>query len=95
MQISAVEPEAMIQPLKDKKSFASSYKPSVLANAVRLIVAQAVDASSEAGVVAGMLEQAGAQGKSVQLQIGKSVLHRALTNFPASDTQLESRHSLS
>jgi transposase len=63
MQISPGEPEAMIQPLKDKKSFAPSYKPSVLANAVRVIVAQAVDASSEAGVVAGMLEQAGAQGK--------------------------------
>ena len=63
MQITAVEPEAVIQPLKDKKSFAPSYKPSVLANAVRVIVAQAVDASSETQVVAGMLEQAKAQGK--------------------------------
>lgn len=63
MQISPGEPEAMIQPLKDKKSFAPSYKPSVLANAVRVIVAQAVDASSETRVVAGMLEQAQAQGE--------------------------------
>ncbi len=63
MQITAVEPEAVIQPLKDKKRFAPSYKPSVLANAVRVIVAQAVDASSETQVVAGMLEQAKAQGK--------------------------------
>lgn len=63
MQISAGEPEAVIQPLKDKKSFAPAYKPSVLANAVRVIVAQAVDASSETQVVAGMLEQAKAQGK--------------------------------
>jgi hypothetical protein len=63
MQISPVEPEAVIQPLKDKKSFAPSYKPSVLANAVRVIVAQAVDASSETQVVAGMLEQAKAQGE--------------------------------
>ena len=63
MQISPVEPEAVIQPLKDKKSFAPSYKPSVLANAVRVIVAQAVDASSETKVVAGMLEQAKAQGE--------------------------------
>ena len=63
MQITAVEPEAVIQPLKDNKRFAPSYKPSVLANAVRVIVAQAVDASSETQVVAGMLEQAKAQGK--------------------------------
>lgn len=63
MQISPGEPEAVIQPLKDKKSFAPSYKPSVLANAVRVIVAQAVDASSEPRVVAGMLEQARAQGE--------------------------------
>jgi transposase len=63
MQITAVEPEAVIQPLKDKKRFAPAYKPSVLANAVRVIVAQAVDASSETRVVAGMLEQAKAQGK--------------------------------
>ena len=62
MQISASEPEAMIQPLKDKKSFAPSYKPSVLANEKRVIVAHAVDASSETQVVAGMLEQAKAQG---------------------------------
>ena len=63
MQISPGEPEAVIQPLKDKKSFAPSYKPSVLANAVRVIVAQAVDASSETQVVAGMLEQAKAQAR--------------------------------
>ena len=63
MQVNPGEPEAVIQPLKDKKSFAPSYKPSVLANAVRVIVAQAVDASSETRVVAGMLEQAKAQGE--------------------------------
>ena len=63
MQVSLSEPEAVIQPLKDKKSFAPSYKPSVLANAVRVIVAQDVDASSETTVVAGMLEQARAQGE--------------------------------
>ncbi len=63
MQINVGEPEAMIQPLKDKKSFAPSYKPSVLANAMRVILAQAVDASSETKVVAGMLEQAKVQGE--------------------------------
>jgi transposase len=63
MQISPGEPEAMIQPLKDKKSFVPSYKPSVLANAVRVIVGQDVDASSETRVVAGLLEQARTQGE--------------------------------
>jgi hypothetical protein len=63
MQICPGEPEAMIQPLKDKKSFAPSYKPSVFANAARVIVAQDVDASSETRVVAGMLAQAKVQGE--------------------------------
>ena len=63
MQISPSEPEAMIQPLKDKKSFAPSYKPSVLANAVRVIVAQDVDASSETKIVPRMLDQAKVQGE--------------------------------
>jgi len=63
MQISPGEPDAVIQPLKDKKSFAPSYKPSVLANSVRVIVAQAVDASSETRVVSGMLAQAKVQGE--------------------------------
>ena len=63
MQISPVEPEARIQPLKDKKSFAPSYKPSVLANAIRVIVAQDVHASSETQVVRGLLEQAKGLGE--------------------------------
>lgn len=66
MQISPVEPEAVIQPLKDKKSFAPSYKPSVLANSLRVILAQQVDASSETRVVEGMLTQAKHQGKIEQ-----------------------------
>ena len=62
MQISPTEPEAVIQPQKDKRSFAPSYKPSVLANAARVIVAQAVDASSETEVVSKLLDQAREQG---------------------------------
>lgn len=62
MQISPVEPEAVIQPQKDKKSFAPAYKPSVLANALRVILAQDVDASSETRVVEGMFKQAKRQG---------------------------------
>jgi hypothetical protein len=63
MQISPIEPEAVFQPLKDKKSFAPSYKPSVLANSQRVILAQDVDASSETRVVDGMFKQALQQGK--------------------------------
>ena len=63
LQISPSEPDAVIQPLKDKKIFAASYKPSVLANKERIIVAQAVDASSETRVVAAMLDKAGQLGQ--------------------------------
>jgi transposase len=66
MQISPVDPEAVIQPLKDKKRFAPSYKPSVLANSMRVILAQDVDASSETRVVSGMLKQAKRQGEIKQ-----------------------------
>ena len=56
--ISPVEPEAVVQPQKDKKTFAPSYKPSVLANAARVIVGWDLDPSSETAVVAPMLDQA-------------------------------------
>ena len=56
--ISPVEPEAVVQPQKDKKTFAPSYKPSVLANAARVIVGWDLDPSSETTVVAPMLDQA-------------------------------------
>lgn len=62
MQISPTDPEAVIQPLKDKKIFAPSYKPSVLANSDRIIVAQALDASSETKVVAVLLDKAQQHG---------------------------------
>lgn len=58
LQISPTEPEAVIQLQKDKKRFAASYKPSILANTVRVIVAQDLDASSETAVVPGLLDQA-------------------------------------
>jgi hypothetical protein len=53
-----VEPEAVVQPQKDKKTFAPSDKPSVLANAARVIVGWDLDPSSETTVVAPMLERA-------------------------------------
>lgn len=58
VSISPVEPEAVVQRQKDKKTFAPSYKPSVLANAARVIVGWDLDPSSETTVVAPMLDQA-------------------------------------
>jgi len=55
--VSPTEPDAVVQQLKDK-SIAPSYKPSILVNNQRIIVGQAVDASSETRVVEPMIEQA-------------------------------------
>ncbi|WP_126353811.1 transposase [Mycoavidus cysteinexigens] len=55
--ISAQEPEAVVQRLKRGRGFAASYKPSVLANEDRIVVAHALHASSETRVMATMLEQ--------------------------------------
>ncbi len=54
--VSPTEPEAMVQPLKNKTSRAS-YKPSVVSNADRIITGQAVDPSNEPQVVGPMLSQ--------------------------------------
>ena len=63
VRVSPTEPEAVYQPSKTPatattKAFAYSYKPSVLANRDRLIVAQSVHASSEVAQVEGLLDQA-------------------------------------
>ncbi len=55
--ISAQEPEAVVQLLKRGRGVAASYKPSVLANEDRIVLAHALDASSETKVIAPMLEQ--------------------------------------
>lgn len=55
--LSGVEPEAMVQRLKNGAGFAPAYKPSVLANEDRIITAMALDPSSENKVVAEMLDQ--------------------------------------
>ncbi|WP_419606011.1 hypothetical protein [Thiolapillus sp.] len=60
--INRQEPEAVIQPQKDKKRFLASYKPSVLVNELRIIIGQAVDPSSETQVVTSLLDQAQQQG---------------------------------
>jgi transposase len=72
LTINKQEPDAVVQPQKDKKRFAASYKPSVLANEKRVIVALEVDASSETSVVGKMLDQASGHGevKDVLLDAG-------------------------
>lgn len=61
-QVARTETDAVVQPLKDKR-MAASYKPSVLANEDRIILAQTVHPSSETAVVGELFEQGGRQGK--------------------------------
>jgi hypothetical protein len=63
LRINPHEPEAVVQPQKDKQRYAASYKPSVLANDKRVIVAAQVHASSETAVVEQLLDQAQGHGK--------------------------------
>jgi transposase len=63
LSINPHEPEAVVQPQKDKQRYAASYKPSVLANDKRVIVAAQVHASSETAVVERLLDQAQGHGK--------------------------------
>ena len=60
LRISPQEPDAMIQPLKRGRGVSPSYKPSVLANEVRVVLALDVHPSSENAVLQGMLEQSAA-----------------------------------
>lgn len=62
LQVNVQEPEAVLQPQKDKKRFAASYKPSVLVNEMRIIIGQAVDPASEGAVVDSLLQQAQQHG---------------------------------
>jgi hypothetical protein len=62
-QIQLNEPEAVVQPQKNSKDFSSSYKPSVLANSARVIVACTVHPSSETAVMPEWLDRAQALGQ--------------------------------
>jgi transposase len=57
------EPEAVVQPQKDKKTFAPSYKPTVLANAARVVVACGVHPTSETAELAAQVDEALSQGE--------------------------------
>ena len=61
-RIQPREPEALVQPQKDKRQLRPSYKPQVLANDARIIVACAVHPSSETAMLSQLLERAGAHG---------------------------------
>lgn len=56
VEVSPRDPEAVVQPRKDKV-YRPSYKPSVLVHESGLIVGQAVHPSSETAVVPSLLEQ--------------------------------------
>lgn len=57
LRISPTEPDAMVQHLKRGRGAAPSWKPSVLANAQRVVVALGNHASSETAQVPGLIEQ--------------------------------------
>lgn len=61
-QVPSNEPEAVLQPKKNSKDFLGSYKPTVLANDSRVIVACDVHPSSETEVIPALLDRALALG---------------------------------
>ncbi|HBZ30150.1 MAG TPA: IS1182 family transposase [Nitrosomonas nitrosa] len=62
-QVQSNEPEAVLQPQKNSKDFRGSYKPTILANDKRVIVACDVHPSSETEVTPALLDRAQALGK--------------------------------
>jgi hypothetical protein len=79
LRISATEPEAVTQPLKDKRR-APSYKPSILANEKRVVLGLAVHPSSETSVVGSLLEQAGSHGEVEELLLDAGYHSDAVIN---------------
>lgn len=85
LAVSPTEPEAMVQPQKRKRGKAASYKPSVLVNEKRVIVAHTVDPSQENAVIPDLLDQSqrvtGEVAKDLLLDAGyccDSVIEAAL-----------------
>lgn len=74
LSISPTEPEAAVQPQKHNMGYAPSYKPSVLANEKRIVVAQALHPTSETSILPELLEQCkrviGAYPKELLLDAG-------------------------
>ncbi|MDB6375058.1 hypothetical protein [Photorhabdus bodei] len=57
LRINPTEPESVVQKLRWGKGFSTAYKPSILVNTGRIIVAQTVAPSSETQVMADLLAQ--------------------------------------
>ena len=74
LAVSPTEPEAMVQPQKRGRGKAPSYKPSVLANDKRIILAYDIDPSQEISVISTMLDQSkrvtGEEAKELLLDAG-------------------------
>lgn len=93
VRVSPSEPEAVYQCSKlpataTTKAFAYSYKPVVLANRDRLIVAQSVDPSSEVAQVEGLLDQA----KRVTPEVSRLMLDAGF--FSGEVAGLAAKHDL-
>jgi len=80
LQVNIQEPEAVLQPQKDKRRFAASYKPSVLANEMRIIIGQAVDPGSEGAVVESLLQQAQQHGEIEAILFDAGYFSEAVIN---------------
>ena len=64
--VSPSEPDSYIQPLKNKRGVAPSYKPVVLSNGDQIIVSQTVHPSSEHAEYSHLLDQAEASSGEVK-----------------------------
>ena len=89
--VSASEPEAMVQPLKRGRGTAPSYKPSILANEIRVVVAQGVHPSGEGALLPDLVNQSTAVTGSVP---GELLLDAGYFNDRVIDTALTHEISL-
>ncbi|MGH6690500.1 MAG: transposase [Gammaproteobacteria bacterium] len=88
LSIHPYEPEAVVQPQKDKRTYAPSYKPVVLANGARVVVAGDVHPSCETAPVERLVDQARAHGK-VETVLADSGFNGAGTIEVAAERDIE------
>lgn len=69
VRVSPTEPEAAIQKQKRGRGFAPAYTPSVLANEARIIVAHALDPTSETRVIGELFDQSERVASVVEREI--------------------------
>jgi len=74
LRINPLEPDAVVQPQKHHAGYAASYKPSVLANEQRIVLAQTVHPSGEVTILPELLNQceaiSGSAPKELMLDAG-------------------------